>query len=83
MNKVWFTLLCLSVIMVLSLMIYLLGIRNKKQIHYVFVGTLCSLFIWSLGYLAEILYRRIYGQTLMVFVYLWFIGLFLTPVFFY
>lgn len=82
MNNVLFTLLCLSVIMVFSLLIYILGIRNKKQVHYAFMGTLFSLFIWGLGYLLEAYYRRLYGYTSMVFVCFWFIGLLLTPVFF-
>ena len=82
MNSVLFALLPLSVIMVFSLFIYLLGIRNKKQIHYAFMGTLFSLFIWGLGYLLEAYTRRLYGYTTMFFVYFWFIGLLLAPVFF-
>lgn len=82
MNNILFVLLSLSVIMVFSLSIYLLGVRNKKQIHYAFLGTLFSLFVWGFGYLVEAFYRRIYGQTIMIFVYFWFIGLLLTPVFF-
>lgn len=82
MHNILFALLSLSVIMVFSLFIYLLGIRNKKQLHYAFMGTLFSLFIWGLGYLLEAYSRRLYGHTTMFFVYFWFIGLLLAPVFF-
>jgi len=81
MNNIMFAMLNLSVLMVFAICYYLIRIRNKKQIHYTFMFTLISIFIWGLGYILEAYTRQFYGKTLMIFVYLWFIGLFFAPVF--
>ncbi len=46
---IWFVLLCISLVLIIGLGAYLLKMRNKKQIHYAFLGIIFSIFIWSFG----------------------------------
>jgi len=76
-----FILLNTSTILIFLMIIYLLKLRNKEQLHYAFLFTMISLFVWSIGYLIEV-YVRIYtDRTIMLFVYVWYFGLCYTPVF--
>lgn len=75
-------LLHLSAFLSLTLFISLLKSKNKKQIHYSFMMTILMLFIWNLGYIAEIYIRNITGKTEMLIVKFWFFGLIFIPIFF-
>ena len=69
-------LLHISIILLFLMSIYLINIRNKKQIHYAFLSLMVAVFIWSLGQLLSI-YN---GYANMVYIYIYFIGVCFTPV---
>lgn len=73
---VWFLLLCISLILITALGIYISLMRNKKQIHYAFLGIIFSVFIWSSGnFLLEI-----NNFSNMLYVYFYFFGVCFLPV---
>ncbi len=81
MDELLLIFLNLSFFTVALLLAYLISMKNKKQIHKIFIVTIILMLIWNLGYLLEI-YCRIYlNQTVMLFVYLWYLGLCFTPLF--
>ena len=81
MENVLFYLLHLSLLIVLSLMLFLFSMTNKKQLHSTFIYSVVSLIIWNIGYLLEAYARMHYGYTVMLFVYIWYLGLCFTPAF--
>ncbi len=81
MHNVFFGLLHISVVLIVFICIYLLRIKHKKQIHYVFICAIFSSLIWSLGYLLEAYTRDLFGHSSMIFVYFWYLGLCFTPIF--
>ena len=81
METVLFYLLHLSLLIVLSLLMFLISMANKKQLHYTFIYLVISLLIWNIGYLLEAYARMHYSYTVMLFVYIWYLGLCFTPVF--
>lgn len=79
MDDALFLFLHLTVVFVFFLLMYLLRIREKKQIHYVFMVNIFLALVWSLGCLLEAYYRNATGKTEMAFVFLWNIGLCFMP----
>lgn len=75
-----FVLLNISVVLTLIMLIYILRMKNKSQIYYALIALIFFIFIWGLGYLLEMYTRNIFGQTMMFFVYMWFLGLCFVPV---
>ncbi|MCX7774431.1 MAG: ATP-binding protein [Clostridia bacterium] len=80
MHDVYFILLHISVVLVSLIMVYILRMSNKKQIHYVFVSAIVFMLIWSTGNLLEAYIRMLTGKTPMALVCFWYIGICFTPV---
>ncbi|MGE5473424.1 MAG: histidine kinase N-terminal 7TM domain-containing protein [Ignavibacteriales bacterium] len=73
---IWFGLLCISLILIASLGFYILKMKNKRHIHYAFLGIILSLFIWSFGNFL----LGLSNFTNMFFVYFYFLGVCFLPV---
>ncbi len=73
---IWFVLLCISIILITGLGIYILRIRNKRQIHYVFLGLIISIFIWGFS----LFLASLDNFSNMLFVYSYFVGVCFVPV---
>lgn len=75
-----FVLLHVTIVLILIICIYLLQLKNKKQIHIVFIWTIIAMLVLSIGYLMEKYTRMYYGKTIMIYVYIWYTGLCFIPV---
>ena len=74
-----FFLLHISTLLIASLFIFIYKMKQKSQLHLIFLCNMALVFIWSLGHIIEVYTSNIYGYTLMVFVYLWYFGLIFLP----
>jgi len=74
-----FILLLISTILVTALFILIMRTKNKSQMHYAFIFMIASIFIWSVGHILEILTTNAYGHTIMLYVYIYYLGLCFTP----
>jgi two-component system sensor histidine kinase HupT/HoxJ len=79
MHNIFFVLLHISIVLILMICIYLLQIKSKKQIHIVFIWSMIAMLVWSTGYLLEKYTRDYFGQTIMIYVYIWYTGLCFIP----
>ncbi|MBN2853005.1 MAG: GGDEF domain-containing protein, partial [Clostridia bacterium] len=75
-----FFLLVISTLLVSALFYFIMRIKNKSQIHYAFIFMISTIFIWSIGHILEILTTNIYGYTIMIYVYIYYLGLCLAPI---
>ena len=74
-------LLVLSILMILTLFLCIILMKNKRQIHYVFLGLLASLLIWSVSGLVEMYMISVNNYSTMLIVNVSYIGVCLVPVF--
>lgn len=77
----FFIILNISFLLTLAMLIFTIRLKNKTQLHYVFIFSIASLLIWELGQILEIYWRSITGSSSWVFVYLYFIGVCALPPF--
>ncbi|MFO7612987.1 MAG: histidine kinase N-terminal 7TM domain-containing protein [Clostridia bacterium] len=75
-----FVLLHISTLMIISLLVFMLFMKKKKQLHYVFLLNIFLVFIWSLGHILEVYTTLRDGYTNMVFVNIYYFGLCFLPV---
>ncbi len=75
-----FVLLHISALMIFSLLVFMLFMKRKKQLHYVFIMNIFLVFIWSLGHILEVYTTIRDGYTNMAFVNLYYFGLCFLPV---
>ena len=75
-----FVLLHITILMVLTVFIFITRMSGKSQIHYAFLGFIGCLLVWSIGQLLEIYTRSAYGYTIMIFVYIYFLGVCFAPI---
>lgn len=75
-----FVLTHLSFGFLLCTLIYIVRIKNKKQLHYAFLVLVCTISIWALGAILLEYNYRIYNSTNIYLVYLAYLGLIFTPV---
>ncbi len=62
-NNIYFVLLLVSTLLTLLLDIYIVGMRNKKQIHYSFLGLITSMFLWNFSVLIQMYFVN-YGLSI-------------------
>ena len=75
-----FTLLNISVILVLVMLIYVGRLKNKSQLYWAFFCNILLMLIWGLGRLIEAYAYEIFGYTGIVLLYFSFIGICFEPV---
>ena len=75
-----FYLLILSALFSLVLTIIILRMKNKAQIHYVFVSFVALIFIWCTGHVFEVISTIQLGKPLMITIYIYYFGLIFMPI---
>lgn len=75
-----FILLHISALLIFSLLIFMIFLKKKKQLHYIFSMNILLVFVWSLGHIFEVYSTIRDGTTTMGFVYLYYFGLCFLPV---
>ncbi|MBN1624866.1 MAG: hypothetical protein JW903_10890, partial [Clostridia bacterium] len=58
-----FVLLIISALLIFSLLIFMLFMKRKKQLHYIFSINIFLVFIWSFGHILEVYTTIINGYT--------------------
>lgn len=79
-NNITFWGLTISSILIFALMIYLITIKNKTQLHKVFIINCLLTFIWSIFLMAQIILVPKYNMDPIVFDYVVYIGICFLPV---
>ncbi len=74
-----FALLLISTLMIFSLLVFMLFMKRKKQLHYIFSLNILLVFIWSLGHILDVYTTIRTGYTNMDFVNLYYFGLCFLP----
>ena len=72
--------LTISAILIFSLMIYLLKIKKKTQLHKVFICNCLATFIWSIALIAQIIFSPLFNIDPIKFDYIVYIGACFLPV---
>ena len=75
-----FLLLIMSTIMIIGLLIAIVRMKNKSQIHYVFACNIGLILIWCIGHILEVITTIQFGVTNLTFVYLYYFGLIFLPI---
>jgi len=75
-----FVLLHISALMIFLLLVFMLFMKKKKQLHYVFSLNIILVFIWSLGHILEVYDTMSTGVTNMAYVNIYYFGLCFLPV---
>ncbi|MBC8062861.1 MAG: hypothetical protein H7Y18_19690 [Clostridiaceae bacterium] len=79
-NSLQYIFLIASTLLIGFLLIILIKIKKKSQMHYILVSLITLLIIWNLGVGSDKLWSDIYGYSNMFFVFIIFIGTCFTPV---
>lgn len=74
-----FVLLVISALLLVSLFIFMLFMKKKKQLHYIFAMNILLVFIWNFGHILEVYGTIRNGVTPMGSVYLYYFGLCFVP----
>lgn len=74
-----FILLNLSFLLLLGMIIYIIKINPKRQIHYAFLIAINSVLIWTLGYLGLFYFYYAFGYDSTLFIKIILTGVVLTP----
>lgn len=82
-KDIFYYLLYIAVILILTLLSYTLFLKKKSQIHYVFLGMISMMAIWATGNLLTAFELRQGNPFPMHWMKLWFIGNCYMPVFLY
>lgn len=69
-----------STIIILFALIFIARMKNKKQIHYIFISLLVFAFIWSLGLFLDAFERNLYNYNGLIYINISFIGAALSPI---
>ncbi len=80
-NDFSFILTHLSTLIVIIMGYAIVKIKNKTQILNIFKGFIILLFLWNLGTMCEMYFRRIYNYTEMIFVYISYFSICFIPIF--
>lgn len=75
-----FILLHISVLLILIMFIYIIRIKNKRQLHYSFLGMIACLLIWSIGSITIQYINMIFDYYSIFIHYLIYIGVCIIPV---
>lgn len=79
-DNVTFWGLTISAILIFALMIYLLKMKKKTQLHKVFICNCLLTFIWSIGLIAQIIFSSLLNIEPIKFDYIVYIGACFLPV---
>jgi len=75
-----FVLLHISALFIFALVVFILRIKKKSQLHYVFSLNILLVFIWSAGHILEVYTTIEKGYTVMAYVYIYYFGLCFLPI---
>lgn len=79
MNNLGFFLIHITFLFLVFILIYVVKIRNRKQIHTAFMGLILTLLIWAIGTIGLEYGYRFFQTTVVFMVDIAYVGLILTP----
>lgn len=79
-NSLQYIFLVAATLLIGFLLLILIRVEKKSQMHYILISLITLIIIWNLGVALDKLWSDIYGYTNMVFVFIIFIGTCFIPV---
>jgi two-component system sensor histidine kinase HupT/HoxJ len=79
LNIIYFLMLNVSFIFLVGILIYVLKLKNKTQLHYAFISFISATLIWTAGYLGLFYWYYCFNYDNTLFIKVVFTGVILTP----